>query len=268
MPPENFSAAWHCLFLSWRGHQRLNGKVCKEKILALLSPAQLQEAQGHTSKAHDKLLFYALANRLGALVHATNEPQPLKPVQSGVTQQLRTELWDSELAPFDVGSPAGMKSYLISRVLVGCCDAVFSGLAYDVGQIVRNPHSRFSLNNMCQLKAVAAMLPGHHTKPMDFQLTLEMYKCLAKIDVCKIPGDSRLALLYVMCSRASARGFPDSLWAVADLPSAQHVHVLSICLDAGPLSFKLNRVDANVGRCGGVRLQSQQLGAAAEKIFL
>ena len=95
MPPESFSAAWHCLFLSWRGHHSLNGTVCKEKILALLSPAQLQEAQGHTGKAYDKLLFYALANRLGALVHATNEPQPSKPVQSGVPQFSSELLCDS-----------------------------------------------------------------------------------------------------------------------------------------------------------------------------
>ena len=53
-----------------------------------------------------------------------------------------------------------------------------------------------------------------------------------------------------MCSRAAQKGFPDSLWTLADSPMASSCHVCSICLDAGPISYKLNLVDAKVGRFG------------------
>ena len=142
-----------------------------------------------------------------------------------------------------------MESELVSRVMVGCEDAVFSGLAYDVGQIIRTPSGQI-LDNMCQLKAVASVLPQKFLGQLDFHLALEMYRGLNQIKVHDIPGNSRLALLYVMCSRAAQRGFPDSLWTLANCPLTASFHVCSICLDAGPLSYKLNLVDAKVGRFG------------------
>jgi len=215
----------------------------------LFTEDQLLLATGHTGEALDKLLFYALANSLGALVHPTNEPMEYSPIQLGETHLNRTVLWDPALAPFPLGTPSNMEAELVSRIMVGCEDAVFSGLAYDVGQVIRTPSGKI-LDNMCQLKAVASVLPTKPLVQLDFQLALEMYESLGRIDVHSIPSDSRLALLYVMCSRAAQRGFPDSLWTLADSPLASSCHVCSICLDAGPISYKLNLVDAKVGRFG------------------
>ena len=249
LPPGSFPASWHLLFLTRRGHHSFNGSLDKERILNLLTEEQLLVATGHTGEALDKLLFYALANSLGALVHPTNEPMEYNPIQLGESNLNRTVLWDPALAPFPLGTPSNMEAELVSRIMVGCEDAVFSGLAYDVGQIICTPSGKV-LDNMCQLKAVASVLPTKPLVQLDFQLALEMYESLGRIEVHDIPSDSRLALLYVMCSRAALKGFPDSLWTLADCPLTSGCHVCSICLDAGPISYKLNLVDAKVGRFG------------------
>jgi len=249
LPTTSFSAAWHLLFLTHHGHHSLNGSISKKLILNLLTDAQQEQLMGHSEAAQDKLLYFHLANRLGALVHPTNEPIETLPVQSGETHISRTRLWDCTSSPFAIGTPSNMGAAEISRVIVGCCDAVFSGLLYDTGQIIHTAAGQH-VDNMCQIKAVAAMLPGHHLSPPAPTLAKEMYSGLAAIDPHSIPTDSRLALLYTMCSRAAQRGFPDSLWTLAQSKLADRAHVCSICLDAGPLNYKLNLVHTRVGRFG------------------
>jgi len=247
--PGCFTAAWHLLFLAHSGHHSLNGSLAREQLISMLTPEQSLQLAGHSQAAQDKLLLFHLSNRLGALVHPTNEPIESSPVQSGDTHMSRTLLWDCSSAPFLIGTPSNQPAAGISRVHVGSCDAVFSGLLYDVGQFITTAAGQF-LDNMCQLKAVAAMLPGHHLTSPSTQLALDMCTSLSKIEVHKIPLDSRLALLYVMCSRAAARGFPDSLWTLARSDLADRAHICSICLDAGPLGYKLNLVHTKVGRFG------------------
>ena len=202
------------------------------------------------------MLYYFLANRLGNMSSPTNEPLNTESIQEGLAQQHRRVLWDSTTAPFRMGTPSTMEAFLISRVAVGLPDALLSGMAYDAGQLVPTP-SGVPLDNMCGMCAYASMLRHHlkldtsHTDTApNSRILKQVLASLLAIKQNEIKANSRLALLYTMCGRAASKGFPDSVWPRAKAADLSRFHILSICQDAGPLSYTLSVVDSEVGRFG------------------
>ena len=110
---------------------------------------------------------------------------------------------------------------------------------------------------MCGMCALASMLRHHHkldTTHLDTaphsRIVKQVLASVLAIKQDEIKYNSRLALLYTMCGRAASKGFPDPVWSLVKAADLSRFHILSICLDAGPLSYKLSVVDCEVGRVG------------------
>ena len=267
-----FTAPWHCLFSSLGGHWALKGEVSAESVESLLSEPQRENNLGLSNQLRHQVLLYHLANRLASLSSPTNEVISTSPVQLGKTNLHEFSLWDCN-SPMQVATPGLLPALEIKRVLVGCPDAVFSGLSYDSGQLVRYSQDGY-VDYMCQVKSVASVLSGHpelnaHKWKLspDLRILQEVVQSLLSIDPAKIPTSSRLALLYTMCSKAPEKGFPDSLWAVASSPLLKDKHILSICLDAGPLRYKLNLAEGTVGRHGELDYNATNWKQLAKRPF-
>ena len=211
LPASAFTAQWHCLLMPLGGHWSLAGKVEESKVLTLLSSEQALQCNSMEEKLRQQTLSYHLANRLASLSEPTNEVISSAPVQSGKLSLHEVKVWDSQ-APMQLATPGLMPALEISRAMVGCQDAVFSGLVYDTGQLVQHSPKGY-IDYMCQVKAVASVLtgkpelnPAQWSSAADLRILQEVVSSLMELDPATIPPTSRLALLYTMCERGRRTG--------------------------------------------------------------
>ena len=272
---EHFTPAWHLWLLSLGGHHSFQGTIMEESICDLLSGDQVLQIMGISSPpARRDLLLRSLHNRLYSLIYANNEPLDTLPVTSGEVPIHRVALWGPN-APFPVASPSLVNPCNYDRVIVGCQDAVFQGLALDAG------HQIGKWNNLCALTAVVSVMPRLHKAVTDSSgegsKELMLRDCVISLlaqDWQNMNHKSSAAERMVNVAEALDPGGPnpyrgwlmDSLWTVLSPACLRNTHILQISVgrEGRPTTYRLNVVNATISTSEGElrfnpRLATEQL---------
>ena len=254
LPARCWPAEWQLLFLIQGGHKDWKGEIPWDSLASMLTERQRLQLLQMGEEAGRELLLYHLAKRLSHLAKATAEPTETDPIQQGETAHFRREIWGHQAAtPFQVGSSSGITVEAVHRVLIGRCDALFNGLAFDAGEVI------MGMGGLCNIKAMASGLgasprwsPAAAGEGADVVLLREVVEELNHIPIEEVKPGSRLAQLYWSWSWLLTNGAPDDGLRLIDPPSLRRRNVFQIRdgPSGEPLQLHLSIVHGNAGAEG------------------